>query len=77
MRKREESAKLFADGQDGVSILVKRKISDIEASSTHLQHRKKVLDETSTQVCGSSKPQDVGNHVFSKYCLLLRSNWQN
>lgn len=46
----EERVKKFAANQDGVSVLTKRKISEVEASSTHLDHRKKVLDETDKQV---------------------------
>jgi nitric oxide synthase-interacting protein len=46
----EQSVARFAEGQDGVSLLAKRKISDSEASSTHLAQRHKVIDDTSDQV---------------------------
>lgn len=49
-RARDDSIKRFAENQDGVSVLTKRKISACEASDTHLDHRKKILDETNREV---------------------------
>lgn len=44
------SIQRFAENQDGVAILAKRKISEVEAADTHLDHRKRVLDETIKEV---------------------------
>ncbi len=46
----DESAQRFIDNVDGVGSIVKRSITEEEARGTHLEARKRVLDETDNSV---------------------------